>query len=119
MSQASEPIEAVFTWNSGHWPSAVPSKVLNAPAISICQAAATKLFTGSRACRERMLPTVQAKAPASNTPMAMRRVRSPAKPVRSEGHTSAARPAKPSAMPSQPRVGRGSPPGRSISASAT
>ncbi|MGB6692230.1 MAG: hypothetical protein WBE76_30675, partial [Terracidiphilus sp.] len=97
---ASEPAEAALKWNRLHWPSAVPSAVLKTPAASICHAAATKLFTGRRARRERMLPAAhEIPAPMSEA-SASRRVRSPAIPMRSDGETSAASPAKPSAMPS-------------------
>ena len=79
---------------------------MKAPAASICQAAATKLLAGRRVRRESRLPMVHDSAPASNAASASRRVLSPAMPLRSEGHSSAASPANPSPRPSQPRAGK-------------
>jgi len=74
----------------------------NGTAMSICQAAATALLTARCAWRETRLPVTQARAPMSSTQTAAMRVGFPARPVRNEGQSSTANPAKPRAMPSQP-----------------
>ncbi len=57
--------------------------------------------------------------PPSSAAKASSNARSPVTPAWIDGHTSEISPAKPSPMPSQPRAGSGSPPGSSISISAT